>query len=107
VAAEAIVHVPARARRGEVIEIRTLVRHPMESGYRRDARGNAVPRNILRQLVCTYNGEEILRVELHPAVAANPAMSFTTVATESGTIELRWTGDAGFALVHTASITVE
>lgn len=101
-----IVHVPARAKRGEIIEIRTLVQHPMETGFRRNHLGEPIPRNILRQLVCTYNGEEIVRVALHPAIAANPAMSFTAVATESGTIELTWTGDNGFRLTHSARIAV-
>ena len=103
----AMVNVPARARRGEVIEIKTLVSHAMETGYRRTQLGAAIPRDIIRRFVCTYNSTEIFRAELHPAIAANPFFAFSTVATESGTIAFRWTGDNGFSLAESAAITVD
>ena|SRR5215471_7034830 len=102
----AIVNVPAQAKRGEIIEIKTLVRHPMETGFRRTQLGELIPRDIIRSFVCTYNGTEIFSAELHPAIAANPFMTFTTVATESGTIAFNWVGDNGFAVTETAAITV-
>jgi sulfur-oxidizing protein SoxZ len=101
-----VVNVPAEARRGEVIEIRTLAGHSMETGFRRTQLGELIARDIIRSLVCTYNGVEIFRAELHPAIAANPLLSFTTVATESGTLEFRWTGDNGYSATQTASIKV-
>lgn len=104
--AKAIVHVPKTARRGEVIEIRTLVRHNMETGFRRDYLGQPLPRDIVTGFVCTYNGVEIMRAELNPAIAANPLLAFNTVATESGTIECRWSGDNNFAVTMAATITV-
>lgn len=105
--ARAIVRVPARARRGEVIEIKALVGHVMETGYRHTETGVLIPRDIIRAFVCTYNGEEIFRADFHPAVAANPLIEFTTVATESGTLAFRWTGDNGFSAAESAAITVE
>jgi sulfur-oxidizing protein SoxZ len=105
--ASALVNVPARARRGEVIEIKTLVSHAMETGYRRTQLGAAIPRDIIRRFVCTYNGTEIFRAELYPAIAANPFFAFSTVATESGTIAFRWTGDNGFSLAESVAITVD
>lgn len=104
--ARVVVSVPASARRGEIIEIKTLAAHQMETGFRRTQLGELIPRDIITRLVCTYNGEEIFRAELHPAVAANPLMAFSTVATASGTLEFRWSGDNGYAASHTASITV-
>ena len=103
----ALVNVPARARRGEIVEIKTLVSHPMETGYRRTQEGALIPRDIIRQFVCTYNGTEVFRAELHPAISANPFFVFTTVATESGTLAFQWTGDNGFSVTESASITVE
>ena len=103
----ALVNVPARAHRGEVIEIKTLVSHAMETGYRRTQLGAPIPRDIIRRFVCTYNGTEDFRAELHPAIAANPFIVFPTVATESGTLAFRWTGDNGFAATESVSITVE
>ncbi len=104
--ARVVVNVPAAAKRGEVIEIRTLAGHDMETGFRRTQLGELIPRDIITRFVCSYNGEEIFRAELHPAIAANPLISFSTVATESGTLEFRWTGDNGFSVTHSAAITV-
>ena len=105
--ASALINVPARARRGEIIEIKTLVSHPMETGYRRDNLGGAIPRAIVRLFVCAYNGTEVFRAELHPAIAANPFIVFSTVAVESGTLTFTWTGDGGFSATESAAITVE
>lgn len=104
--ARVVVNVPAEAKRGEIIEIRTLAAHPMETGFRRTQLGELIPRDIVRSLVCTYNGVEVFRADLHPAVAANPLIAFTTVATESGTLEFRWTGDNGYSATHSATIKV-
>ena len=104
--AGARIDLPATARRGEIIEIRTLIAHSMETGFRRTQFGSVVPRNIIRLFVCTYNGVEIFRAELHPAISANPFIAFSTVATESGTIAFRWSGDNGFSANESATITV-
>ena len=102
----ALVNIPKQAKRGETIEIKTLLSHPMETGYRRDTMGRAVPRDIINRFVCTYNGVEIFRADLFPAIAANPFLTFYTVATESGEIKLAWTGDDGETRTETATITV-
>ncbi len=105
--ASALINVPERARRGEVIEIKTLIAHPMETGYRRSHLGARIPRDVIRLFVCTYNGAEVFRAELHPAIAANPFIVFSTVATESGTLAFHWTGDNGFSVTESAAIVVE
>ena len=104
--ARAIIHVPATARRGEVIELRTLIAHPMETGYRADADGRRLPRDILRRLSCRYNGELVFSAEFFAAISANPYCTFHTVATESGTLAFTWEGDNGFRQTETAAITV-
>jgi len=93
-------------KRGDIIEIRTLVQHAMETGFRRTHLGEVIPRNIIRTFVCTYNGEEIFRADYHPALSANPYLTFTTIATESGTIRFTWTGDNGFSVTESATIDV-
>jgi sulfur-oxidizing protein SoxZ len=104
--AGALINVPERAQRGEVVEIKTLVSHPMETGYRRTQLGAVIPRDIIRLFVCTYNGTEVFRAELHPAIAANPFIVFSTIAVESGTLTFHWTGDNGFSMTESAAITV-
>lgn len=102
-----LINVPAKAKRGEVIEIKTLISHDMESGYRPDSVGKMIPRDIINLFVASYNGVEIFRAELFPAIAANPFLSFTTIATESGHIDFTWTGDNDFSVSETAQLSVE
>ena len=104
--ARTLIQVPARAARGEAIELRVLIAHPMETGYRPGADGRVLPRDILRRFTCRYNGETVFAAEFYPAIAANPYLAFYTVATESGTLEFEWTGDNGFAQVERRTLQV-
>ena len=104
--AKALIRMPAQAKKGEVIEIKTLISHPMETGYRRDAMGQPIPRHIINQFVCRYNGEVVFQAELFPAVAANPFCAFFTVATDSGEVVFQWVDDRGSAQTETLRLTV-
>jgi len=99
--ARTLVHVPARAAKGQIIEIKALVGHVMETGFRRTESGALIPRDIIRSFVCSYNGAEVFRADFHPLI------EFPTIATESGKLEFRWTGDNGFSAEASAPITVE
>ena len=103
----ALINVPAKARRGDIIEIKTLMSHIMETGYRHTAAGEVIPRDIITSFACRYNGNEVFRVDLFPAIAANPFITFFTTATESGKFEFEWVGDNGFSETASASIIVE
>ncbi|MBS0519236.1 MAG: thiosulfate oxidation carrier complex protein SoxZ [Proteobacteria bacterium] len=85
--------VPATATKGEVVEVKTLVTHPMENGLRKDADGKVVPRLIVNALKVAYNDKPVLDVKLEPAIAANPFLSFFVRVEESGTLRLTWTDD--------------
>lgn len=98
--------VPKSAKRGDVIEIKTLIKHPMETGYRRDNVGQPIPRHIIKRFVATYNGEEVFSADLTQGVAANPYLAFSTIAVESGEIVFAWTDDLGNTHVEKAEITV-
>ena len=105
--ARVLINLPPRAKRGEIIEIKTLIAHPMETGYRLDSTGAAIPRDIISRFVCSYNGEEIFRAELFPAIAANPFIAFFTTVTESGELVFNWTDDHGQTQTEVREITVE
>ena len=105
--ARAVVTLPAQAKHGEIIKIKTLAAHPMETGFRRTQTGELIPRDIIRRFTCIYNGAEVYRVDLHPAIAANPLIAFNTVATESGTLTFQWVGDNGYTVTEIAPIRVE
>ena len=105
--ARVLINLPPRAKRGEIIEIKTLIAHPMETGYRVGPTGAAIPRDIINRFTCTYNGGKVFRADLYPAIAANPFIAFFTVATESGELALSWTDDHGETQTEVRQITVE
>jgi sulfur-oxidizing protein SoxZ len=78
----------------------------METGFRPSDDGKLVPRNIIKRFVCTYDGEAVFSADLFPAISANPFLSFTLVATNSGVITFSWTDDNGQTQVQTAKIEV-
>jgi len=100
------VRVPRTASKGEVVEIKTMISHPMETGYRRDDHGRLILRHIIHTFTCTYNGEQVFRADWHPAVSANPYLAFYTVATESGSLRFEWIDDTGTVYATEAEITV-
>ena len=104
--ARALVTMPKTAKRGEIVEIRTLIAHPMETGYRPGENGAILPRNLIRRFTCRYDDVVVFSAELFPAVAANPFISFSTVATASGELRFSWEGDNGFAQTESVSLTV-
>jgi sulfur-oxidizing protein SoxZ len=105
--ARALINVPAKAKRGDIVEVKALIAHPMETGYRHDIKGEPIPRDIIKSFVCSYGGEDVFRADLFPAVAANPFIAFDVVASESGVLTFSWTDDHGQTEVRTAPITVE
>jgi sulfur-oxidizing protein SoxZ len=104
--ARTLINAPKTARRGDTIEIRALISHPMETGYRAGPSGQLYPRDIITNFVCRYEGETVFSAEFSPAMAANPYLIFTTVATASGTLSLTWSGDNGFEQTETVALTV-
>jgi len=107
VTARALINVPAKAKRGDAIEIKTLISHVMETGFRHGTNGQMIPRDIITSFSCKYNGEEIFAATFYPAIAANPFVTFFTTATESGTLAFTWEGDNGFSVSEEAKIVVE
>ena len=101
-----LVTMPSTVKKNEIIEIRIIVQHDMETGFRHSEQGIRIPRDIIREFLCTYNGIEVFRADLHPAIAANPMITFTTRAVESGTLEFNWSGDDGYASSTTSQLLV-
>ena len=104
--ARALVRAPAIARRGEVMEIRVLLQHVMETGFRPGADGQVLPRDIVQRIEARFEGELVFAMDLFPAIAANPYVAFPLLATSSGALVLSFRGDQGFAHSERVSITV-
>ena len=100
------VQVPASVKRGEAFEVRAIVQHPMETGFRRDLQGQSIPVNIVNRMTCTYAGREVFGAEFGTGVTANPFVSFFVVARESGPVEVHWTDDRGQEGVASANVSV-
>ena len=105
--ANVLINAPKKAKKGDVIEIKSLILHPMETGFRVGTNGRMIPRNIIDRFTATWNGEEIFAMKLSPAIAANPFVSFFTTARESGRVTLRWSGDQSFLVEESVVIAVE
>jgi sulfur-oxidizing protein SoxZ len=97
---------PKEAKKGDIIEIKTLVQHPMETGLRKDASGNVIPRRIIKQFSATFNGAPVFAADLEPAVAANPYLQFTAKIDAGGTFRFTWVDDDGTVTTAEESITV-
>jgi len=105
--AKALISVPKSARKGEIVEIRILISHVMETGFRPIPNGGFVPRDIINKVVCTYDGAVVFAADLYPAMSANPFLAFSTVATRTGPVTFRWIDDKGRAESESAVMTVE
>jgi sulfur-oxidizing protein SoxZ len=88
--APARIQLPPNARRGAIVEIRVVIQHPMETGFRYDSLGRRTPRNAIQTLQCRYRGSEVFRAAMSTGIAANPYLRFFIRALESGEIELSW-----------------
>ena len=100
------VRVPKSARKGEMIEIKTLISHEMESGQRKDSAGKAIPRQIINKFIAEFNGKQVFDADWHPAISANPYQSFFYKASESGEFKFSWKDDNGQTYASTSKIEV-
>jgi sulfur-oxidizing protein SoxZ len=100
------VRMPTTAKAGEVVEVKTLISHEMETGQRKDASGNPIPRKIIKQFSATFNGKEILRADWFTSVSANPYQSFFVRVPETGTFVFSWVDDDGSVYKSEHKVTV-
>ena len=94
------------AKKGEIVEVKALVSHVMETGQRKDSAGNTIPRKILNKFTATVNGKEVFSADFEPAISANPYIQFKFKAIESGPVVLTWIDDDGSTIVGEDSIKV-
>jgi sulfur-oxidizing protein SoxZ len=100
------VRMPATAKKDEVIEVKTLISHEMESGQRKDAAGQTIPRKIIKEFSASFNGKPILKTDWHPAISANPYQSFFVRVPETGTFTFTWLDDDGSVYKAEQKVTV-
>ncbi len=93
--AQARLLLPERVAIGDVISVRLLIQHAMETGYRQDMDGRLIARNVIRLVRCELGGVEVFRAEPSPGIAANPLFEFSLRVTEPGNWLVQWEDDAG------------
>ena len=93
--ADARIQVPVQIKRGEPFEVKVIIRHAMETGYRLTDDGKQIPRNVIRLVTCRYNNVEVFRFETSSGISANPLITFFVMALESGELIFEWVDDSG------------
>ena len=104
--ADARIQVPAQIKRGEAFEVKLIIRHAMETGFRLTDDGKPIPRNVIRQVTCRYNNVEVFRAETSSGLSANPLITFFVSARESGELVFEWVDDTGARGSERAAVTV-
>lgn len=100
------VSVPARARRGEIVPVRALISHPMETGLRSNSADEWVRQRIVSRFACAFDGVELFRARLHPAIATNPYFHFHARVDKSGSFAFDWYDTLDMTFVNRADIVV-
>lgn len=100
------VKVPKTAKAGDIITIKTLISHEMESGQRKDKDGNVIPRKIINKFTCEFNGAMVFSSDIDPAISANPYFEFSAKVMESGTFKFSWVDDDGSIYAYEEKIEV-
>ena len=89
------VKVPKEVSIDEIVEIKTLIRHPMHSGRMKDVDGKTIPRQIINSFSAKFNGKVVFQMDLQPSISTNPYISFQYKVKESGKFDLEWIDDNG------------
>jgi sulfur-oxidizing protein SoxZ len=100
------IKVPQTIRAGETVEIKTLATHIMETGNRKDAAGNTIPRNIIHTFTASFESEPVFSAELGSGIAANPYIAFYLKVPGPGRLELTWIDDSGETTTETVTLNV-
>lgn len=100
------IKLPETAKVGEVIEIKALISHVMETGQRKDKDGNTVPRNVINTFTATFAGQQVFRAELSSGISANPFIAFFMKVPGPGELELVWLDDKGVRVAEKLPLNV-
>ena len=100
------IKVPDKIKAGDIVEIKTLISHVMETGNRKDKDGKTIPRNIINTFTATFGGQPVFKADLQPGISANPYVAFHVRVPATGDLEMTWIDDLGMKLVETVRLNV-
>jgi sulfur-oxidizing protein SoxZ len=102
---EARIKVPDRITRGEVIVVNSIISHPMDTGFFRNADGDAIPAYFIKEVVVTYGEQEVARFEWTSGISRDPVVSFTVKADKEAPLTMVWTDNKGAAFKQSVGIS--
>ena len=100
------VKVPSEAKVGDIVEIKTMIKHVMETGLRKDKKGEPIPRKIINSFSCEFEGKPVFSTTIYPSVSANPYFAFSFKVPGPGKMKFKWVEDGGAVTELTKDITV-
>ena len=100
------VKVPKSVAAGEAFTVKTLITHKMESGQRKNKAGEKIPRQIINKFEATFNGENVITIDVEPAVSTNPFFEFQMKVDAAGDLAFKWTDDDGSVYETSKSIAI-
>jgi sulfur-oxidizing protein SoxZ len=81
---------------GDVADVRILMMHPMETGQRKDSKGEVIPLHFIKNVVVTHNGKVVLDAQWSQAVSRNPFLGVRVKGAKAGDkIGVTWTDNKG------------
>ncbi len=100
------IKIPRKAKKGQIIQVKTTIGHPMETGWRKDKNGKVVAKNRIEKFICEHAGKTVFSADFFSGVSINPYLSFYAKALESGTFDCTWIEDTGKKFTKSAKIKV-
>jgi sulfur-oxidizing protein SoxZ len=100
------IKLPESAKVGDLIEIKTLISHVMETGQRKTPEGKPIPREIINTFTAKFAGADVFTAQLGPGISANPYLSFFMKVPGPGEFEFTWTEDGGKQTVEKVKLNV-
>ena len=81
---------------GEITDLRILMQHPMETGQRKDEKGQTLPMHFIQIFSVLHNGKLLIDGQLNTSVSKNPLFTFKARGIKSGDkISVNWTDNNG------------
>ena len=102
---EARIKVPERIRQGDLVTVNSIVSHPMDTGFFRDAAGDPIPAYFIKHVVVTYGGEEVARFDWTSGISRDPVVSFTLRADKEAPLTMVWTDNKGATFKQSVNIS--
>ena len=102
---EARIRIPEQIQRGDLITVNSIISHPMDTGFFRDAEGDPIPAYFIKQVVVTYGSQEVARFEWTSGVSRDPVVSFTLKADREAPLTMVWTDNKGATFKHSVNVS--